>query len=78
MLIESSSVPFPFSGSEFVLTPTDRLQLVCGPRLHRVHYGIFNWRSVHFGRTLFLFRFAGSIFLPVFPGEAVLVRACTR
>src|ERR1700730_1153584 len=35
MLNASSSVPFPFSGSEFLLTPTDRFQLVCGPRLRQ-------------------------------------------
>jgi isoamylase len=37
-------------------------------RLHCGDYGIFNWRSVHFDRTLFLFRFAGSIFLTFFTG----------
>jgi pullulanase/glycogen debranching enzyme len=38
-------------------------------RLHCGDYGIFNWRSVHFDRTLFLLRRTGSIFLPLLAGE---------
>src|SRR5450432_2768856 len=35
MLNASSFVLFPFSGSEFLRTPTDRFQPVCGPHLRQ-------------------------------------------